>query len=115
MEHDILSHDDEVAVYNLCTDTTRHMNGIVTNMHPSEGVWLFRYVCVCAFRQMIETTGFYIITRYNLRGSVCVHEMLSTRTVAPESRQATIQDSWFVTRATWKKQKGRMQSFSFLL
>ena len=46
MEHDILSHDDEVAVYNLCTDTTRHMNGIVTNMHPSEGVWLFRYVCV---------------------------------------------------------------------
>jgi hypothetical protein len=91
VEHDILSHDDEVAVYNLCTDTTRHMNGIVTNMHPSEGVWLFRYVCVC------------------------VHEMLSTRTVAPESRQATIQDSWFVTRATWKKQKGRMQSFSFLL
>jgi hypothetical protein len=29
-------------VYNLCTDTTRHMNGIVTNMHPGEGVWLFR-------------------------------------------------------------------------
>lgn len=43
VEHDILKHgDEEVAVYNLCTDTTRHMNGIVTNMHPSEGVWLFR-------------------------------------------------------------------------
>ena len=43
MEHDILPHGDgQVAVYNLCTDTTRHMNGIVTNMHPGEGVWLFR-------------------------------------------------------------------------
>jgi hypothetical protein len=43
VEHDILPHGpDEVAVYNTCTDTTRHMNGIVTNMHPSEGVWLFR-------------------------------------------------------------------------
>lgn len=43
VEHDILSHGtDEVAVYNACTDTTRHMNGVVTNMHPSEGVWLFR-------------------------------------------------------------------------
>lgn len=46
VEHDILpfAGGDEVAVYNLCTDTTRHMNGVVTNMHPSEGVWLFRYV-----------------------------------------------------------------------
>jgi hypothetical protein len=43
VEHDILPlGDGEVAVYNLCTDTTRHMNGVVTNMHPSEGVWLFR-------------------------------------------------------------------------
>ena len=44
VEHDILRHrnGEEVAVYNLCTDTTRHMNGIVVNMHPSEGVWMFR-------------------------------------------------------------------------
>lgn len=43
VEHDILPHGDgRVAVYNLCTDTTRHMNGVVTSMHPSEGVWLFR-------------------------------------------------------------------------
>lgn len=43
MEHDILPYvTGEVAVYNMCIDTTRHMNGIVTNMHPSEGVWLFR-------------------------------------------------------------------------
>ena len=43
VEHDI-THvgPDEVGVYNLCTDTTKHLNGIVTNMHPSEGVWLFR-------------------------------------------------------------------------
>ena len=33
---------EQVAVFNLCTDTTRNMNGIVTSMHPSEGVWLFR-------------------------------------------------------------------------
>lgn len=43
VEHDITRvGPDEVGVYNLCTDTTRHLNGIVTNMHPSEGVWLFR-------------------------------------------------------------------------
>lgn len=43
VEHDLARlGPDQVAVYNLCTDTTRHMNGIVTNMHPSEGVWLFR-------------------------------------------------------------------------
>jgi hypothetical protein len=43
VEHDIARiGPDEVAVYNMCTDTTRHMNGVVTNMHPSEGVWLFR-------------------------------------------------------------------------
>jgi hypothetical protein len=33
---------EQVAVFNLCTDTTRNMNGVVTNMHPAEGVWLFR-------------------------------------------------------------------------
>jgi len=43
VEHDIVrSGTGEVMVFNLCTDTTRHINGIVTNMHPSEGVWLFR-------------------------------------------------------------------------
>jgi len=31
-----------ISVYNSCVDTTKHMNGVVTNMHPSEGVWLFR-------------------------------------------------------------------------
>ena len=46
LEHDIVRiSEDQVAVYNLCTDTTRHMNGIVANMHPSEGVWLFRWTC----------------------------------------------------------------------
>lgn len=43
LEHDIsrLS-DGRVAVYNLCADTTRNMNGVVCSMHPSEGLWLFR-------------------------------------------------------------------------
>ena len=43
VEHDIARIGEEVAVFNLCTDTTRHMNGIVTSMHPSEGMWLFRW------------------------------------------------------------------------
>ncbi len=43
LEHDIVRiSPEQVGVFNLCTDTTRHMNGVVTNMHPSEGVWLFR-------------------------------------------------------------------------
>ena len=43
VEHDIAKVGEEIAVFNLCSDTTRHMNGVVTNMHPAEGVWLFRY------------------------------------------------------------------------
>jgi hypothetical protein len=35
---------EQVAVFNRCADTTRNMNGVVTNMHPAEGVWLFRCV-----------------------------------------------------------------------
>ena len=31
-----------IAIYNGCVDTTKNMNGILCNMHPSEGVWLFR-------------------------------------------------------------------------
>ena len=44
LEHDIADMGDgRVAVYNLCADTTRrNANGFVCNMHPSEGVWLFR-------------------------------------------------------------------------
>jgi hypothetical protein len=53
LEHDIVRiTPEEVAVYNLCTDTTRHMNGVVTNMHPSEGVWLFR--CACIFLEAAQ-------------------------------------------------------------
>ena len=54
----------QVAVYNLCTDTTRHMNGVVTNMHPSEGVWLFRCagfsVCIhCYHARLFRCAGFF--------------------------------------------------------
>ncbi len=43
LEHDISAiPGGRIAIHNSCTDTTRHMNGIVTNMNPSEGVWLFR-------------------------------------------------------------------------
>jgi hypothetical protein len=57
VEHDILPlGGTEVAVYNLCTDTTRHMNGVVTNMHPSEGVWLFRYCARSRSHTMLRTS-----------------------------------------------------------
>ena len=43
MEHDLsCAPGGRIAVHNSCTDTTRHMNGIVNNMNPAEGVWLFR-------------------------------------------------------------------------
>jgi hypothetical protein len=43
LEHDIsLLSNGRIAVYNMCIDTTKNMNGMVCNMHPSEGVWLFR-------------------------------------------------------------------------
>jgi hypothetical protein len=45
VEHDMSrAAAGEVSVHNLCTDTTRHINGMIINMHPAEGVWLFRYV-----------------------------------------------------------------------
>lgn len=61
VEHDIARMGTQVAVYSACADTTRNMNGVVCNMHPSgvpavrvfqhprqtheqdaEGVWIFR-------------------------------------------------------------------------
>ena len=43
LEHDIARISPErVAVYNSCADTTKNANGFICNMHPSEGVWLFR-------------------------------------------------------------------------
>lgn len=32
----------QIAVYNNCIDTTKNINGILCNMHPTEGVWLFK-------------------------------------------------------------------------
>lgn len=29
-------------MYNGCCDTTRPFNGILTRMHPAEGLWLFK-------------------------------------------------------------------------
>jgi hypothetical protein len=43
VEHDICKRDrTTVSVHNLCVDTTRVTNGILCQMHPSEGYWLFR-------------------------------------------------------------------------
>ena len=44
VEHDIckLYNNSSVAVHNLTVDTTRITNGVLCQMHPSEGYWLFR-------------------------------------------------------------------------
>lgn len=42
VEHDIAKRGATVSVHNLCVDTTRITNGILCQMHPSEGYWLFR-------------------------------------------------------------------------
>ena len=42
VEHDISKRGNTVSVHNLCVDTTRITNGILCQMHPSEGYWLFR-------------------------------------------------------------------------
>lgn len=43
LEHDMgMLSNGKLAVYNMCIDTTRNMNGMLCNMHPSEGVWLFK-------------------------------------------------------------------------
>jgi len=43
VEHDLSkSSPQSVAVYNLCADTTRITNGLLCQMHPAEGYWLFR-------------------------------------------------------------------------
>jgi hypothetical protein len=34
--------DDTVEFYSACTDTTATQNGIITKMHESEGLWIFR-------------------------------------------------------------------------
>ena len=43
VEHDICRlQNNRIAVHNLAVDTTRLTNGILVQMHPSEGYWLFR-------------------------------------------------------------------------
>jgi hypothetical protein len=43
LHSDIFAQKDRmVTVLNQCTDTTVSLNGILHNMHPSEGVWLFK-------------------------------------------------------------------------
>jgi len=42
LEHDMACTQDGVSVFNGCCDTTRPFNGILTRMHPAEGMWLFR-------------------------------------------------------------------------
>jgi hypothetical protein len=42
VEHDLVYKNDAVALYNACCDTTATHNGILCQMNPSEGYWLFK-------------------------------------------------------------------------
>ena len=42
VEHDLRFSEGVVSVFNGCCDTTQPFNGMVTRMHPGEGLWLFR-------------------------------------------------------------------------
>ena len=43
VENDMIRRDEKfVTIHNSCVDTTRVTNGILCQMQPAEGVWLFR-------------------------------------------------------------------------
>jgi hypothetical protein len=42
VEHDLVCKGDSVALYNACCDTMSTHNGILCQMNPSEGYWLFK-------------------------------------------------------------------------
>jgi hypothetical protein len=42
VEHDIVMHGDSVSLYNACCDTSSLHNGILCQMNPAEGFWLFK-------------------------------------------------------------------------
>jgi hypothetical protein len=42
VEHDIVLKNRKVCLYNACSDTTNANNGILCQMNPSEGYWLFK-------------------------------------------------------------------------
>lgn len=42
IEHDIVCKDNQVTLYNACCDTSALHNGILCQMNPTEGYWLFK-------------------------------------------------------------------------
>jgi len=42
IEHDITLRDGRVLMHNACCDTTALQNGVLCQMNPAEGYWLFR-------------------------------------------------------------------------
>lgn len=42
VEHDIAASRDNVTLYNACCDTMTQNNGVICQMNPSEGFWLFK-------------------------------------------------------------------------
>jgi hypothetical protein len=42
VEHDIVVKNEQVCLYNACADTMNANNGILCQMNPSEGYWLFK-------------------------------------------------------------------------
>jgi hypothetical protein len=42
IEHDITARDGRVLLHNACCDTTALQNGVLCQMNPAEGYWLFK-------------------------------------------------------------------------
>jgi len=42
LEHDITMRDGRVFLHNACCDTTTLLNGVLAQLNPSEGFWLFK-------------------------------------------------------------------------
>ena len=99
VEHDIAKKGDNICIYNGCIDTTKNMNGILCNMHPSEGVWLFKGAHkVASFGSMF---GDY---------SICGTFPLN----APRVNRAAslvVQDASYVTRYSGKQPKEKYMCF----
>ena len=58
LEHDITMRDGRVFLHNSCCDTTTLHNGVLAQMNPSEGYWLFK---VCTLSRAIQLYCYFIL------------------------------------------------------
>lgn len=122
LEHDLSCHGGAVSVFNGCCDTTRPFNGILTRMHPAEGLWLFRGAARgggfgSAFGDS-KVCGAFPVTqpRVNRPASVaapssdCIVRLHSAAPAKPD-RYMCFDEAYFRTleRMQWNRDNGHME------